>query len=94
MLNKELSEKRHQGSCQCTSCYKPYNKTSLEYKNQNVFWPANYPESGICSDVSLFLSNFNNYLKILFYFQFSVAVLSKILARQNLTWNGHDTKIT
>ncbi len=56
MLNKELAEKRQQGNCQCQGCNKVYNKTGLEYKNQNVFWPATYPESGVCTDVSYKLS--------------------------------------
>ena len=51
MLNKELSHKREQGNYQCLSCNKHFNKTSLIYKNNNVYWPATYPENGVCGDV-------------------------------------------
>jgi hypothetical protein len=53
MLNKELAQKRSQGNCLCQGCLKTFNKTNLEYKNQNVYWPATFPESGVCTDVSV-----------------------------------------
>jgi len=54
-LNKELSEKREQEKYECTDCGKEYNKTSLIYKQTNVYWPDNYPNNHICDDV--FISN-------------------------------------
>ena len=54
MLNKELSHKRELGNCQCGGCNKKFNKTSLVYKNNNVFWPSTYPESGVCGDVKFY----------------------------------------
>lgn len=54
MLNKELSSKRETGNCQCGGCNKNYNKTSLVYKNNNIYWPATYPQSGICDDVKFY----------------------------------------
>ena len=52
MLNKELSQKREHGNHQCGGCGKKFNKTSLIYKNNNIYWPSTYPENGVCGDVS------------------------------------------
>ncbi len=53
LLNKELSEKREEGKLDSSECGKEYNKTSLIYKNTNVYWPDNYPANNICEDVRL-----------------------------------------
>ena len=53
MLNKELSGKREQGNYQCGGCGRQYNQTNLIYKNNNVYWPATFPENGICGDVRI-----------------------------------------
>jgi hypothetical protein len=66
MLNKELSTKRENGSYQCGGCNKSYNRTSLVYKNNNIYWPATYPENGICGDVRL-IFYFINFCVLNFY---------------------------
>jgi hypothetical protein len=51
LLNKELSQKREEGRYQCKSCHREYNNVDLVYKDNNIFWQGNYPQSGICTDV-------------------------------------------
>lgn len=51
ILNKQLSEVREKGAHQCARCNKEFNKNELAFKNNNVFWPANYPANGVCDNV-------------------------------------------
>jgi hypothetical protein len=51
LLNKELSQKREAGRYQCKSCNREYNNVDLVYKDNNIFWEGNYPQSGVCNEV-------------------------------------------
>jgi len=50
-MNKQLSEAREKGAHKYGDCQEDFNKNDLVVKNNNVFWPANYPASGVCDNV-------------------------------------------
>jgi len=64
LFNKELSEKREHGKYECSDCGKEYNKTSLAYKNTNVHWPENYPQSHICEDVYIYNNTYIYFINL------------------------------
>ncbi len=54
VLNKQLAETREKGAHKCGDCHKEFNKNDLLVKNNNVYWPANYPVSGVCDNVNFY----------------------------------------
>lgn len=59
IINKQLSETREKGAHICGGCNKEFNKNELLVKNNNVYWPSNYPVSGVCDNVIINLLGFN-----------------------------------
>jgi len=51
IMNKQLSEIREKGAYVCNGFQKEFNKNDLLVKNNNVYWPANYPASDVCDNV-------------------------------------------
>ena len=54
-LNKELSAQREAGAYICKETGREFNKVSLMAKNNNVYWPANFPKENV-SFILYFLS--------------------------------------
>lgn len=52
ILNKQLAEIKEKGAYQYGGCQKEFNKNDLIVKSNNVYWPANYPASGIFDNVN------------------------------------------
>ena len=53
ILNKQYSETREKGAHVCNNCCKEFNKNELLVKNNNAYWPANYPSNGVCDSVNI-----------------------------------------
>ena len=46
-MNKELSQKREPGAYVCKETGREFNKVNLTARDNNVYWPANFPKDNV-----------------------------------------------
>ena len=46
-MNKELSQKREAGAYVCKETGREFNKVNLTARDNNVYWPANFPKENV-----------------------------------------------